>query len=70
MANRPRRLSQSCLNLLVSHSLLHSKIFIYMGFCSHAAVELGRKLFPLFALALDLSEDFFEDKVHKPLFSV
>ncbi|THG99102.1 hypothetical protein EW026_g3196 [Hermanssonia centrifuga] len=28
----------------------------------HAAVELGRKLFPLFALALDLSEDFFEDK--------
>lgn len=31
-------------------------------FCSHAAVELGRKLFPLFALALDLDDDFFEDK--------
>lgn len=31
-------------------------------FCSHAAVELGRKLFPLFALALDLDYDFFEDK--------
>ena len=31
-------------------------------FCSHAAVELGRKLFPLFALALDLGDDFFEDK--------
>ncbi len=30
---------------------------------SHAAVNLGRKLFPLFALALDLPEDFFADKV-------
>ncbi|RPD56634.1 Clavaminate synthase-like protein [Lentinus tigrinus ALCF2SS1-7] len=28
----------------------------------HAAVDLGRKLFPLFALALDLPENFFEDK--------
>ncbi|KAK0244550.1 hypothetical protein EDD85DRAFT_808536 [Armillaria nabsnona] len=28
----------------------------------HAAVNLGKKLFPLFALALDLSENFFEDK--------
>ncbi|OJT13003.1 hypothetical protein TRAPUB_10480 [Trametes pubescens] len=28
----------------------------------HAAVDLGRKLFPLFALALDLPEDFFADK--------
>ncbi|OBZ71477.1 hypothetical protein A0H81_08491 [Grifola frondosa] len=28
----------------------------------HAAIELGRKLFPLFALALDLPEDFFDDK--------
>ncbi|OSC98036.1 Clavaminate synthase-like protein [Trametes coccinea BRFM310] len=28
----------------------------------HAAVSLGRKLFPLFALALDLPEDFFDDK--------
>ncbi|KAI0694712.1 Clavaminate synthase-like protein [Earliella scabrosa] len=28
----------------------------------HAAVNLGRKLFPLFALALDLPEDFFDDK--------
>ncbi|KAK7464838.1 hypothetical protein VKT23_006044 [Stygiomarasmius scandens] len=31
----------------------------------HAAVGLGRLLFPLFALALDLSEDFFEDKTTK-----
>lgn len=30
---------------------------------SHAAVELGKKLFPLFALALNLPEDFFDDKV-------
>ncbi|KAH9850158.1 Clavaminate synthase-like protein [Lenzites betulinus] len=28
----------------------------------HAAVKLGQKLFPLFALALDLPEDFFADK--------
>lgn len=31
---------------------------------SHAAVALGKKLFPLFALALDLPEDFFDDKVY------
>ena len=30
---------------------------------SHAAVALGKKLFPMFALALDLNEDFFDDKV-------
>ncbi|KAG7444180.1 Clavaminate synthase-like protein [Guyanagaster necrorhizus] len=28
----------------------------------HAAVNLGKKLFPLFALSLDLPENFFEDK--------
>lgn len=28
----------------------------------HAAVNLGKKLFPLFALALDQSETFFDDK--------
>ncbi|KAI0698155.1 Clavaminate synthase-like protein [Cytidiella melzeri] len=28
----------------------------------HAAVELGKRLFPLFALALELPEDYFEDK--------
>ncbi|KAI0763557.1 Clavaminate synthase-like protein [Trametes elegans] len=28
----------------------------------HSAVQLGQKLFPLFALALDLPETFFEDK--------
>ena len=30
---------------------------------SHAAVGVGRFLFPIFALALDLPEDFFGDKV-------
>ncbi|TRM56938.1 hypothetical protein BD626DRAFT_551301 [Schizophyllum amplum] len=32
----------------------------------HAAVRLGLALFPLFALALDMPEDFFEDKTTKP----
>lgn len=30
---------------------------------SHSAVRLGKLLFPLFALALDLPENFFDDKV-------
>ena len=34
------------------------------GLCSRAVVKLGLQLFPLFALALDLPEDFFTDKVH------
>lgn len=32
---------------------------------SHAAVELGKQLFPLFAVALDLPEDYFADKVRR-----
>ncbi|KAI0060382.1 Clavaminate synthase-like protein [Artomyces pyxidatus] len=32
----------------------------------HATVRLGQFLFPLFALALDLPEDFFSDKITKP----
>ncbi|KAI0683098.1 Clavaminate synthase-like protein [Earliella scabrosa] len=32
----------------------------------HAAVRLGKSLFPLFALALDLPENFFDDKTTKP----
>ncbi|KAI0793028.1 Clavaminate synthase-like protein [Irpex lacteus] len=32
----------------------------------HAVVHLGKALFPLFALALDLDEDFFADKITKP----
>lgn len=30
---------------------------------SHAAVKLGKSLFPLFAIALDLPQSFFDDKV-------
>lgn len=30
---------------------------------SHAAIRLGKYMFPLFALALDLPENFFDDKV-------
>jgi len=32
----------------------------------HAVVHLGQYLFPLFALALGLPEDFFADKITKP----
>lgn len=31
-------------------------------FVSHAAVYLGSLMFPLFALALELPENYFEDK--------
>jgi len=38
---------------------------------SHAALGLGKSLFPLFARSLDLSPDFFGDKVRicRPLSS-
>jgi len=32
----------------------------------HAIIRLGQSLFPLFALALDLPENFFDDKTTKP----
>ena len=35
---------------------------------SHAAVGVGRLLFPIFALALDLPGDFFDDKVEYKLY--
>jgi len=43
-------------------------LFLFVGgliyfYHSHAAIALGRRLFPLFALALDLDEHFFDDKV-------
>lgn len=34
-----------------------------LPFSSHAVVQLGKTLFPLFALALNLPEHFFDDKV-------
>ena len=30
---------------------------------SHSAVDLGKSLFPIFALALNIPENFFDDKV-------
>lgn len=37
---------------------------------SHAAVGLGKQLFPLFALALDLPETFFDNKASGATLSV
>ena len=37
-------------------------LIIFNSSTSHAAVHLGRLMFPLFALALELPEDYFEDK--------
>lgn len=45
---------------------IHCHSFILHAWChdkSHAVVALGKLLFPIFALALDLPEDFFADKV-------
>lgn len=39
---------------------------VYLRSNSHAAIRLGQSLFPLFALALDLPENFFDDKTTKP----
>lgn len=41
--------------------------FTDRGAASHAALNLGRILFPLFALALDMPEDWFDDKVGRIL---
>ena len=43
-------------------SLLSWTLWSYL-INSHAAIALGKSLFPLFALALDLPENFFDDKV-------
>ena len=40
---------------------------------SHKVIQIGKLLFPLFALALDLPESYFDDKVShcsKAIFSV
>jgi isopenicillin N synthase-like dioxygenase len=39
------------------------QIPIHYSIHSQAAVQFGQSLFPLFALALDLPENFFDDKV-------
>ena len=38
-------------------------IEVHIHVCSNAAVRFGKKLFPLFAVALDLPEGWFEEKV-------
>lgn len=40
-----------------------SRPILILASCSQEAIKLGKLLFPLFALALGLSEDFFENKV-------
>ena len=37
---------------------------------SYSAVNFGKALFPIFALALNLPEDFFDDKVKRTALSV
>jgi len=37
-----------------------------ISLASHRVVQIGQLLFPLFALALDLPENFFDDKTTKP----
>ena len=52
-------------------SSIISKILYYISFSgscseredSYSAVNLGKALFPMFALALNLPEHFFDDKV-------
>lgn len=58
-----------CSSLSGRHRLRHVSGFIFYVsdsfVASHSALKLGKLLFPLFALALDLPETFFDDKVSK-----
>lgn len=45
----------------MSLSILHERCMLTCS--SYAALRLGASLFPLFALALDLPENYFDDKV-------
>ena len=47
----------------IEDEVIRNAHFLFTECPSHAAVQLGRSLFPLFALALDLPENFFDDKV-------
>ncbi len=47
-------------SLLPGHDTLNPDV---RSLHSHAAVRLGKLLFPLFALALDVPETFFDHKV-------
>jgi len=58
-----------CFSLAERHRLRNVSGFIlYMSdsfVASYSALKLGKLLFPLFAMALDLPETFFDDKVSK-----
>jgi isopenicillin N synthase-like dioxygenase len=41
-----------------------------LSLTSHQVLRVGRLLFPLFALALDLPESYFDDKVLSSPFSL
>lgn len=52
-----------CWNISEHSLFLLRSVVTQDHFASHAAVKLGLSMFPLFALALNLPEDFFADKV-------
>jgi len=55
-----------CSSLAGRHHFRNVSGFVSDSFvASHSALKLGKLLFPLFALALDLPETFFDDKVSK-----
>lgn len=60
-----------CSSLAGRHRLRNVSGFIFYVsdsfVASHSALKLGKLLFPLFALALDLPETFFDDKVSNRL---
>ena len=62
MARGYEGVSASHARILVRTSALLEVYQELINSLSHAAMELGLSLFPLFALALDLPEDFFADK--------
>jgi len=62
VANCNSELSREGARVLVSSSALSRWLKLTKA-RSYAAVKLGKLLFPLFALALDLPETFFDDKV-------
>lgn len=66
MAIRLDRVQGNHFGILVSlgsYVLLTRNPLINYCWYSHRVLIVGKSLFPLFALALDLPENFFDDKV-------
>jgi hypothetical protein len=62
-------ISRSCPPILVRLCLALILRGIHSNeYGSHAAIGLGKLLFPLFALALNIPENFFDDKVRRSTF--